>query len=223
MTNIAQMLGQLKIEASNTLLQVVDVALQAAMLPIVSLPSAKYYCLVCNDPVFFTSAIEQIGSTSNPPVTDITGQFLDRWLEKVDAIGHGKQRKLAALAMCSLLGSGHPAVWARIDAVLGMLTGIMSQFHNMSSDEAATFAYKVRDEDDDEHSLDDARQDLLMSWTLFLRMIHCLIPCEQIWHLLSRSSGDNNSCSISFRWQTQIYSFNCSTLRNDQPKKKLVI
>ncbi|KAH9275147.1 hypothetical protein BASA83_002371 [Batrachochytrium salamandrivorans] len=65
--------------------------------------------------------------------------------------------------MCSLLGSGHPAVLARIDAVLGMLTGIMSQFHNMSSDEAATFAYKVRDEDDDEHSLDDARQDLLMS------------------------------------------------------------
>ncbi|KAH6564693.1 hypothetical protein BASA62_007741 [Batrachochytrium salamandrivorans] len=194
MTNIAQMLGQLKIEASNTLLQVVDVALQAchasncfpsicqvllssgifSRLIEVVLQNTEMGIVIVGflavlariavyDPVFFTSAIEQIGSTSNPPVTDITGQFLDRWLEKVDAIGHGKQRKLAALAMCSLLGSGHPAVLARIDAVLGMLTGIMSQFHNMSSDEAATFAYKVRDEDDDEHSLDDARQDLLMS------------------------------------------------------------
>ncbi|KAH6564445.1 hypothetical protein BASA60_010314 [Batrachochytrium salamandrivorans] len=175
------------------------------------------------DPVFFTSAIEQIGSTSNPPVTDITGQFLDRWLEKVDAIGHGKQRKLAALAMCSLLGSGHPAVLARIDAVLGMLTGIMSQFHNMSSDEAATFAYKVRDEDDDEHSLDDARQDLLMSLDPVLRMIHCLIPCEQIWHLLSRSSGDNNSCSISFDGRPRSTHSIAALYEMISQKKKLVI
>ncbi|KAK6098360.1 hypothetical protein MT418_002396 [Batrachochytrium dendrobatidis] len=114
------------------------------------------------DPIFLTTSIQQIGSNSNPPIMDILGQLLDRWLEKVDAMGHGKQRKLTALAMSNLLGTAHPIVLARIDGVFGVLTSISSQLHNMSVDESIAFAYDVRDEDDDEFSLDKKRQDALM-------------------------------------------------------------
>nr|KAJ3421434.1 Importin-11 [Polyrhizophydium stewartii] len=113
------------------------------------------------DPVTFIGAIDHVGATSNPPVADVLGPLLDLWVEKFDAMGHGKQRKLTALAMANLLGTGHPAVLARLNGVFGVLTSVAAEIAGLDKEESTVFAYEPRDMDDDEDSLDKTRWEAL--------------------------------------------------------------
>eukprot|EP00842_Homolaphlyctis_polyrhiza_P000152 jgi/Hompol1/1137/HPOL_001066-RA len=105
-----------------------------------------------------------IGAMASPPVHDLLGQLLDRWIEKYDAMGHGKQRKLSALAMASLLGCGNHQVLVRVNAIFGVLTSVASELTlelMTCLARSLVYTFEARDEDFDEDSLDRKRSDVL--------------------------------------------------------------
>ena len=55
--------------------------------------------------------------------------FLDRWLDKFDAIGTPAARKLSALALCNLLTLPVPSVLQRLDSIAAHLTAVWFEVH----------------------------------------------------------------------------------------------
>ncbi|KAI8924466.1 armadillo-type protein [Entophlyctis helioformis] len=154
------------------------------------------------DPQLFVDTITYAGTSWTPPVGDLVGHLLDKWFDKMDAMGHGKQRKLTALAMASLIGTGHPSVLARINGVFGVLTSVASEISKLDRDESLAYTYEPRDEDDDEDSVERQRTNQLMdrdpvladgSLALYMRnnlaaLEHKLGGPQQLHHLLSTTA-----------------------------------
>ena len=55
--------------------------------------------------------------------------FLDRWLDKFDAIGTPAARKLSALALCNVLTLPMPSVLDRLDPIAAHLTAVWFEVH----------------------------------------------------------------------------------------------
>jgi hypothetical protein len=53
--------------------------------------------------------------------------FLDAWVERMDSYVSPAKRKLTALALCSLLGSGHPHGVARLDDAAAIVSGVLAE------------------------------------------------------------------------------------------------
>lgn len=58
--------------------------------------------------------------------------FLDRWLDKFDAIGTPAARKLSALALCNLLTLPVPSVLQCLDPIAAHLTAVWFEVHPCS-------------------------------------------------------------------------------------------
>ena len=67
-------------------------------------------------------------------VSSTTGEqlllgFLDRWLDKFDAIGTPAARKLSALALCNVLTLPLPSLLQRLDSIAAHLTAVWFEVH----------------------------------------------------------------------------------------------
>lgn len=56
--------------------------------------------------------------------------FLDRWLDKFDAIGTPAARKLSALALCNVLTLPMPSILDRLDPIAAHLTAVWFEVHD---------------------------------------------------------------------------------------------
>ena len=66
--------------------------------------------------------------------TSTTGEqlllgFLDRWLDKFDAIATPAARKLSALALCNMLTLPVPSILQRLDSIAAHLTAVWFEVH----------------------------------------------------------------------------------------------
>lgn len=69
-----------------------------------------------------------------PGLTSTTGEhlllgFLDKWLDKFDAIGTPAARKLSALALCNVLTLPVPSILQRLDPIAAHLTAVWFEVH----------------------------------------------------------------------------------------------
>ncbi|KAJ3362561.1 Importin-11 [Kappamyces sp. JEL0680] len=161
---ITRMLGTLTVNASNALLRLVDIMLQSCqsagvfpsllqimytkglftrLLTVVlageemNIIVVGFLMVLSRMMVYDAGSVLQILHASGEGAVD---RFLDVLIEKYDTLGHVKQRKLHALAMISLVGTGQAPVMAR----------------------SMLFTFETRDGDDDEGSLDYSRRRKLM-------------------------------------------------------------
>jgi hypothetical protein len=81
--------------------------------------------LLQNTPAFL--ALMAAGSAAGLGRGDALLAFLDAWTERVDSYVAASKRKLAALALCALLGSGHPHGVARLDDAAALVSGVLAE------------------------------------------------------------------------------------------------
>lgn len=67
--------------------------------------------------------------------------FLDRWLDKFDAIGTPAARKLSALALCNVLTLPVPSLLQRLDPIAAHLTAVWFEVHPPPSILPSTLSY----------------------------------------------------------------------------------
>ncbi|KAJ3323392.1 Importin-11 [Boothiomyces sp. JEL0866] len=94
---------------------------------------------------------------------DIVDKLLLAMLDKFDALSHVRQSKLFALSFASLIATGHPKVSCRLGEIFSLFTSVAIQLKDLDRTEAQLFSFEVRNEDDDEFSLDYERRKYLNS------------------------------------------------------------
>ncbi|XP_040583365.1 importin-11 [Lepeophtheirus salmonis] len=81
--------------------------------------------ILCYPKEFGDFSIE-LARELNQPHEKVTGQILDHWLEKMDLMWASEEKKLLALALCSLLTSGSPVVLDRIYMIFLNVTSALN-------------------------------------------------------------------------------------------------
>ncbi|KAJ3261121.1 Importin-11 [Boothiomyces macroporosus] len=94
---------------------------------------------------------------------DIIDRLLLAMIDKFDALSHIRQSKLFALSFASLISTGHPKVVSKLGEFFAIFTSVAVQLKDLDRTEAQLFSFEVRNEDDDEFSLDFERRKYLNS------------------------------------------------------------
>ncbi|KAI8899690.1 armadillo-type protein [Globomyces pollinis-pini] len=139
--------------------------------------------VLCRMIVYDADSMVEAIATGGPNVLD---QFVTLLLDKYDAMGHFKQRKLCALALSALIGTGIPVIVGKLDGTFAIFTSIVIEINDPDKPECLLLTFDTRDEDEDENSLDYQRRQYLKSMDP-LYMENTLVPflkaklgeCEQ--------------------------------------------
>ncbi|KAI9096512.1 armadillo-type protein [Phlyctochytrium arcticum] len=177
----AEMLGGLRPEASTAILNSIDIILQSCNLANcfdairdILFQTGLYTKLVTTvlqDSevgmilVRYLAVIARIGICgAESLVVAMDSQLaplVDVWCEKFDQMGHGKHRKLTAMALASLLSTGNPRVFERVQNIFPILSSVLIELKGLDSDQAIIYTYESPPDSDDEGSLDRARRQAL--------------------------------------------------------------
>ncbi|TPX38440.1 hypothetical protein SeMB42_g06738 [Synchytrium endobioticum] len=121
--------------------------------------------MTINDHANMIDALSSMNVVGAESSGSVLGAILDYWIEKMDSMGHPKQRKLTAMACGTLLGTGNPIVMARIQGIFVVLSSAVADMkesdHNES--DALVWWYDAREDDEDEASPDARRRKLLLA------------------------------------------------------------
>lgn len=192
LTQICGLLGTLTANASNSLLRLIDITVQACydancFPALIQLMYSKglftkllttilsgtelgvivvgFLMIMSRMAIYDANSVMQIMHTGGG--NDAIERFLDVFLEKYDSLGQAKQRKLCALAFTSLIGTGNTMVIQRFPAICTILTSVYAS--NLDQNDMVLFTFEVRDGDDDECSLDFTRRSILKSKDLLFK------------------------------------------------------
>lgn len=184
--SLVVMIGTLTINASNSLLKLTDISLQscnsANCLPALfqvmyaeGLFNKLLYVILGEDEVdsivvgFLVLLSRMIMYDPNSIVqimhsigSDVLERLLAVYIQRYDSLGHIKQRKMSALALASLLGTGQPAVVQRIFEISKILTSTVLELSKLKRTEAQMFQFDTREVDEDESSNDYTRRKALL-------------------------------------------------------------
>ncbi|TPX34316.1 hypothetical protein SmJEL517_g03017 [Synchytrium microbalum] len=126
--------------------------------------------MAVNDHIFFLNVLGSMSGLSDGSVSPVSsggalGAILDYWIEKMDGMGHAKQRKLTAMACATLLGTGNPIVMSRIHGIFVVLSSAVSDMKDSDHNgtDALVWWYDAREEDEDEASPDARRRKSLLA------------------------------------------------------------
>ncbi|KAI8911068.1 armadillo-type protein [Gorgonomyces haynaldii] len=84
--------------------------------------------------------------------TDLS-HLLDLYLDKFDNMGQLKQRKLCALGLSALVGTGSEPVLTKLEGIMVCLTSVLVEVKGLDKDETLAF-FEAREEEDDETSIE---------------------------------------------------------------------
>ncbi|KAL1914641.1 uncharacterized protein VTP21DRAFT_8052 [Calcarisporiella thermophila] len=162
----ARLLGDLKPQACNVIIRVLDTILQKSPVNTYSdvminsgllwkllgsilenkespLVLVSYFSvfsrIIVDNTEFFYRFIDMASRQCNPPRPELLGMFLDIWLDKFDNIGHPKQRKLNAMAFSSLIASTDEQMLARLDQIIGVWCSVLSEVRESESGDALIY------------------------------------------------------------------------------------
>ncbi|KAI9015058.1 armadillo-type protein [Gaertneriomyces semiglobifer] len=186
-SRLAEMLGSLRPQASNSILRCLDVVLHCcysqglldALLPTVlqtqifeklirsimegtelGVILVGYITVLARvalyQPTSFWQVLQSIGAKWGMPT--LPASFVSKWCELFDQMGHGKQRKLTALALANLVGTADPAVIARLDCILPILSSVILDLKDLDRDAQLIYTYEALSDAEDELCADAQRR-----------------------------------------------------------------
>ncbi|CAO3687345.1 unnamed protein product [Umbelopsis vinacea] len=153
-TQLAGLIGDLKPEATNTIIHLLDTILLSAPVHLYAealinsnllwrllniIMENKEYAFILTqylsifariaifDPSFFLRFIDLAGQQFNPPQPELLGVFLDNWFGKFDNISHPRQRKLACMAITNLISTTNPVILERLHSIMVIWSDVLSE------------------------------------------------------------------------------------------------
>jgi hypothetical protein len=131
--------------------------------PVINAYLSVWARLLLQNAGFFSGFLGELSLHLQQPDIQVFNSYLDLWIDKVDTMAQPKQRKLTALALCSLLTSGISGVTERFAAVIEVCNVVLHEVHRCDeeghvSDALVTSSTAIGSDDDDEETAEDSRK-----------------------------------------------------------------
>ncbi|KAH8554929.1 armadillo-type protein [Umbelopsis sp. PMI_123] len=165
-TSLTNLIGDLKPEATNTIIHLLDTILFASpvhlyaealfnsnllwrMLNIImenkeyAFILTQYLSIFARIAIFdlsiFLNFIEMAGQQFNPTQPGLLGAFIDNWLDKFDNISHPRQRKLACMAITNLIATTNPIILDRLHGIMVVWSDVLSEVKESGGGDALVY------------------------------------------------------------------------------------
>ncbi|KAJ2963896.1 hypothetical protein NQZ79_g1053 [Umbelopsis isabellina] len=164
--SLAGLIGDLKPEATNTIIHLLDTILLCAPIQLyaealinsnllwrmlnIILENKEYAFILTQylsifariaifDQSFLLKFTEVAGQQFNPPQPGLLGAFLDNWLDKFDNISHPRQRKLACMAITNLIATTNPVILDRLHGIMVIWSDVLSEVKESGGGDALVY------------------------------------------------------------------------------------
>ncbi|KAJ3102891.1 Importin-11 [Physocladia obscura] len=156
---------------SNLLTTLFTEILQSRSKGVVDHVVADFTTIICLflvwDSTFIINYLKEFGVVVAGKGSSVLPECLDAWIRVYDAMTYPKQRKALAMALVTLLSTANPDALAKLQDILGTLSGVIIEIHDMNAEDARLHWYEsIRSSshslsDDDEESPDRKRRAML--------------------------------------------------------------
>ncbi|KXS11401.1 ARM repeat-containing protein [Gonapodya prolifera JEL478] len=103
-----------------------------------------------------------VGQRCNPPQAIIAPLVVSAIVDKMDAVGHPKRRKLFAMTLATVLPTNHESIISQMGAILAVLTEVLVEIREAGND-SLVYWTEPREDFDDEETLDCTRRKAMMT------------------------------------------------------------
>ncbi|XP_028398952.1 importin-11-like [Dendronephthya gigantea] len=121
--------------------------------PLLAIYISLFAIILLKNKPYFDTFIQMVAEQCGKTVNELLAAFVDSWLERMDSITKTERRKLATMALCSLLPLKQEPVHSRFAVIVEITVDVLNEL-NKGDSYPSDFLLINPDDDEDEEDFD---------------------------------------------------------------------